>query len=288
MPSDFAPELIPRHRVGGYSAYRPTRDLAHAVEDFWTYLAPADFPRPEGPMHRVLPDPSVSIAYCCRRAPDGTPGDPRVLLVGEKTQPMVFSYDRGRQTAAVRIKIEWVEHLLELRPGEHQNTSVDLGLVLPLFAEELLENLSRTRSPADTLDTLRAALLGRQQSRAEVRHAVVTHALDAVRVTRGRCPIEKIAERAGFSARHLRRLVNDSAGVSLKSFARTTRFVTAVTRADGVEHPQWAQIAADAGFYDQSHFVRDCQEICGMTPTELDRERRAQIIGSELIGASAA
>jgi len=232
-------------------------------------------------MHRVLPDPSVSVAFCCRRGSDGTAVDPRVLLIGEKTRPQVFSYDRHREIAAVRIKLEWVEQVLGIRPAEHQNGSVDLGFVRPQLAEDLLVDLVRTRSAGAAIEALGAMLKSRRTSEHALRHAVVTHALQVIRTTEGRCPVGRIADRAGFSVRHLRRLVNDSVGVSLKTFARTRRFVAAVIAADAAEHPQWARIAADAGFYDQSHLVRDCQEICGMTPTELIRERRAQVIAPD-------
>lgn len=267
-----------RHQIGGYTAYEPTRDLFSAVEEFWTYLTPPDFLRPEGATHRVLPDPSVSLAFCCRRDAAGVPEDARILLIGEKTRPKVFSYDRRRQIAAVRIKVEAVERLLGLRPGEHQDADVDLGTVLPLLAEQLLESFSATRSAHDAIGILRVLLMKQPDEDSDVRHAVVRHALDCVRDTHGRSPVERIADATGFSARHLRRLVRDATGVSLKHFARTTRFVTAITAADAAERPQWAQVAADAGFYDQSHLVRDCQDICGLTPTELHRERRAQVV----------
>ncbi len=281
MLSPATAPLVLRHRVGGYSAYEPSPDLAHAIENFWTYALPRDFSRPEGAMHRVLPDPSLSIAFSCCRDATGAPSDARVLLVGEKTRPTVFSYDRRREIAAVRVKVEWVEPLIGVRPNEHQDADVDLGCVVPVLARELLDSLARTRSAGGAIETLRAALVARRNDVPDLRHAVVTDALNLVRDSHGCCPVDRIATRTGFSARHLRRLVTDAVGISLKSFARTTRFVTAIAAADGVERPHWARIAADTGFFDQSHLVRECQDICGMTPVELYRERRAQVVAPE-------
>ncbi len=278
MSASARAPLVVRHRVGGYSAYEPSPDLAHAVENFWAYVLPGDFSRPGGAMHRVLPDPSVSIAFSCCRDAAGAPADARVILVGEKTRPTVVSYDRRREIAAVRIKIEWVQPLIGVRPNEHQDADVDLGCVLPALACDLLDRLARTRSAGGAIETLRTALVARRTDVAGLGHAVVTDALNLVRRSHGCCPVERIATRTGFSARHLRRLVDDAVGISLKSFARTTRFVAAIAAADGVDRPQWARIAADAGFYDQSHLVRECQDICGMTPVALFRERRAQVI----------
>lgn len=232
-------------------------------------------------MHRVLPDPSVSIAFQCTRAPNGLPSNARIVLIGEKTRPKVFSYERRGEIAAVRIKVEWVERLLGIRPSEHADEDVDLAERLPELADRLLSATVRTRTPGEAIDVLRAVFERPHQDDDDVPHAVVAHALDAVRRTRGRDTVEHIAERAGFSVRHLRRLVHDATGLSLKGFARTLRFVSAVTTADAIDQPRWADIAAAAGYYDQSHLVRDCRDICGLAPGELYRERRAQVVTTD-------
>ena len=73
-----------------------------------------------------------------------------------------------------------------------------------------------------------------------------------------------------------RRSVRREAGLSLKRFARVTRLLAAVTRADRSAGPSWAAIAADGGYCDQSHLVRECRAITGLAPSEIHRERRAQ------------
>jgi methylphosphotriester-DNA--protein-cysteine methyltransferase len=88
--------------------------------------------------------------------------------------------------------------------------------------------------------------------------------------------VDTVADRVGASARHLRRTVRHRAGVSLKGYARTLRFLAAVGDADRAVVPQWARIAADAGFCDQSHLVRESRALCGMAPAAVDRERRAE------------
>jgi AraC-like DNA-binding protein len=34
-----------------------------------------------------------------------------------------------------------------------------------------------------------------------------------------------------------------------------------------VHRPGWAAVAADAGFYDQSHLANEFRALCGLTPT---------------------
>jgi transcriptional regulator GlxA family with amidase domain len=94
--------------------------------------------------------------------------------------------------------------------------------------------------------------------------------------TSGRVTVDRVADRMGVPLRTLRRQVRREAGISLREYARVTRFLHAVTLADRSTSPAWAAIAADTGFYDQSHLVRECRALSGLAPGQVYRERRAQ------------
>jgi AraC-like DNA-binding protein len=266
--------LTLRHRLGAYREFLPPAVLSAAVESVWTHLTPPD----AGPtaMHRVLPDPALSLAFACRREPDGRPIDPRMLLIGPKTRPFLFQPSPGYQLAAVRLKLEWAEPLLGLIPGEHLDSQPDLASVLPGFAAFAVSRLEDTRTPDHAVAVLAESL--RPWVGAEPRHRPGAEgtALDLVRASRGRGGVDAVLGRVAASPRHLRRTVRRRAGVSLKGYARTLRFLAAVTDADRAGAPQWARIAADAGFCDQPHLVRESRALCGMSPAAVDRERRAE------------
>jgi AraC-like DNA-binding protein len=84
-----------------------------------------------------------------------------------------------------------------------------------------------------------------------------------------------VADRLGWSERHLRRLAQDGLGVAPKSYARLARFARVVVASDRGDRP-WAQLAAEAGFADQAHQVRETVELAGCTPSVLAAERRRQ------------
>jgi AraC-like DNA-binding protein len=74
-------------------------------------------------------------------------------------------------------------------------------------------------------------------------------------------------------------MVHRDAGVCLKAYARTLRLLHAVTTADrSAQPPAWARVAAESGFFDQSHLVRDFRALCGLTPSQVYRERRAEVV----------
>ncbi len=266
----------PRHTLGGYREFDPPPALVPYAESLWVHRAPNQLPPGNGRMHRVLPDPALSLAFYCHRGADGIPHDPRLIVIGPKSRPHIFAFRGGQEVAAVRVKLEWSARLLGLMPQDHYDAEDDLALALPRLARELLELLARTRSTGEAVSRL-AETIARQAGRMPERGPEApSHALDLVRRAGGRVTVERMAGRMGVSPRSLRRLVRQEAGISLKEYARVTRFLHAVTLADRSPSPAWAAIAADTGFCDQSHLVRECRALSGLAPGQVNRERRAQ------------
>jgi AraC-like DNA-binding protein len=266
----------PRHRLGGYREYAPPSQLERYVDSLWIHRAPEELPAGPGARHRVLPDPALSLAFSCRRDPDGRPLDPAVVIIGPKHRPHIFAFQPGRELAAVRVKLEWSAPLLDLEPGEHGDAERDLATVHPRLLAELLEPLADTRE-ADEAASLLAGLIARRGARLDSRDASqASRALELVRRSAGAVSVDRAAARLGVPVRTLHRAVRRDAGLSLKRFARVTRLLTAVTHADRSTGPSWAAIAAESGFCDQSHLVRECRAIAGLAPGEIHRERRAQ------------
>jgi AraC-like DNA-binding protein len=261
-----------RHRLGGYRQYAVPAELSRVGEATWLYL-PGDRPAPTP--HRLLPDASVSLAFVCRRDGRGRPDQPRLVLIGPITAARLGAFPGRHEMAAVKLKLEWVRPLLGARPQEHRDRGDTLAGLLPRQAGELEDRLTQTRAAGEALDVLARAVRDlRPRPRAGDEVAAV--ALDLVRQTGGRMSMERIADLQGVSTRHLRRRVGEVAGISLREYAREVRLMRALTTADRFVRPPWADLAVQAGFYDQPHLVRDCQVVCGLPPGRLHRERRLE------------
>lgn len=84
--------------------------------------------------------------------------------------------------------------------------------------------------------------------------------------------IEAVASRLGVSHRTLLARFRAVTGTTPKRHAqvlRFHRFVDAVHATDGV--PDWAQLAAASGYYDQPHVIRAFRRFSGWTPAEYYR-----------------
>ena len=72
-----------------------------------------------------------------------------------------------------------------------------------------------------------------------------------------------------LTRRHLERLFLDAVGLSPKRLARIARFQRALRRARGAEpRRRGAVTAAQCGYADQSHFIREFRQLAGCSPSE--------------------
>lgn len=83
----------------------------------------------------------------------------------------------------------------------------------------------------------------------------------------GNIAIEKIASLACLSLRQFERKCAERIGMSPKSFARIARFSRAYRLKEARPGLSWTQIAHEAGYFDQMHFIRDFKQFAGVTPT---------------------
>jgi AraC-like DNA-binding protein len=71
---------------------------------------------------------------------------------------------------------------------------------------------------------------------------------------------------SGLSARRFGALFSEQVGIGAKQYARLKRFRAVVAGVHRGHRIEWAHVAADCGFHDQSHLVREFRAFAGMTP----------------------
>jgi AraC-like DNA-binding protein len=110
--------------------------------------------------------------------------------------------------------------------------------------------------------------------------------------TSGQTPIGQLAAQAGCSHRHLIQQFRTCIGLPPKKAAMLLRFnrsISAVTQSRMANSPskpylegsapdgadalgaRWAHIAAECGYFDQSHFIHEFLDFAGATPSEFLR-----------------
>jgi AraC-like DNA-binding protein len=222
-----------------HAEFQPTAALRPWVECFWTRTRDA---APAGGVHRILPDGCADFVF------DLASG--AALAVGTMTKPLVIAAG-NEEFIGVRFRPGRAAAFLRIPLAEVTDARVRLGDVWRDAPEE------------PTLPALERALL---QRLAPDRDPRVDAAVDSI--VRGATRIDDLEREIGISRQHLARQFQHHVGVSPKTFVRVMRFRRVVDRLPAGAAVDWAGVAAEHGYYDQSHLIEDFRELAGSTPGE--------------------
>jgi AraC-like DNA-binding protein len=89
---------------------------------------------------------------------------------------------------------------------------------------------------------------------------------------RGRTDLSAIANSLGLSDSSWRRHFSTEIGVTPKRYFRILRFEHAIGLKLKFPEWSWTQVCLESGYYDQAHFIADCQAIARCTPSRFMRE----------------
>lgn len=88
-------------------------------------------------------------------------------------------------------------------------------------------------------------------------------------------PIADVADQLGVSHPHLDREFTRVVGLSPRTLARLLRMRSLLGRLDVNDSVGWADHAAELGWYDQAHLIRDFKRHTGVTPSAYLEAQRA-------------
>src|SRR5262249_22982940 len=94
----------------------------------------------------------------------------------------------------------------------------------------------------------------------------VQRAIEFITASSGEIDLDYVASQSNLSLRQFRRRCLEESGLSPKHLCRVLRFRRARSFALASSRPDWSRIAADSGYFDQSHLIRDFREFTGRAP----------------------
>jgi AraC-like DNA-binding protein len=110
------------------------------------------------------------------------------------------------------------------------------------------------------------AVLARRFAEAEPAPREIEWAWRRLHETHGRLAIAALAQELGWSRKRIVARFREQVGLPPKTVARVMRFERARQLAAASTRPDWARIAAECGYYDQSHLTRDFRAVTGRPP----------------------
>ena len=251
-----------------YKEWAPIPALAGLVEAIWL-LRCEEAPSAADPQ-RILPDGCSELILNF-----GDPVEqllssgrairqPPILFVGQLPGPLYIKPTGRLDQVGIRFRPAGAAGFIR----EPQSGLVGIGVPLSDLAAKLARTLAGAPFGATTLESRIAAVQAGLAAAIRTQPTPVGALADRVVRSWGGTSIDVLTREIGLSPRQLGRRFQLEVGLRPKLLARICRFQR-VFHALEANPAHWAQVAADCGYYDSSHLIRDFRELAGETPSRL-------------------
>lgn len=248
-----------------YRESLPSSGLSHLVLSFWEFAVSEAVPGPR--YHYVFPDGCTLLSYYgkSRRLAPG------LKVVGPTIRFRVLPVWPGEVWWGVRLQPAAVQAVTGCTPSILRDKAEACAAINPELDRALFDALEGSKCFAD-------AVIGYEQVLGRFLHrqidAKVAAAADLIDNTGGKAKIEEVALAVGLSERQLQRRFNQAVGLTPKQFARVRRLRSTTVAMLGRELTDWAGLAAEAGYTDQSHLTHEFNALTGHLPTSFEHRVR--------------
>jgi len=255
----------------GAHIHRPTGPLADFVDCIWIWQSAST----SEPKERVIPSGTLAIVINLdvkrmriydRNDPERFDSYPGITIAGAHSRYFVIQTSPDSSVMGVHFKPGGAFPFLGVGAGELEDAHTGLDALWGSRAQRLHDRLLEARGHAERIRLLETFLL-ESAVRALVRRPDVALALAAMDDPR-LVSVAELRARTGLSAKRLIALFRDEVGLGPKTFWRIRRFQAALRGIERARAPRGAELAADLGYFDQAHMIRDFRTFAGLSPRE--------------------
>ena len=246
-----------------YRELLPPPHLREHVLSYWEFIVHTV--GASGFVHHVWPDGCISLTVATRC---GMPAS--VHLTGPTVAARPVTVEDGVMVRGARFWPDAGGAVVGLDSESLRNERVPASKVLGATADMLAHAVAAAPDLERSGDIFSHVLapIVRAAPPLDVQVRTVVRAISA---SCGDGSIAALARSVGLSARHLRRRFRKAVGLTPKEYARVRRVRSAIGAVLAAEEETWSAIAAELGYTDQPHLIRDVAELTGFTPLALQR-----------------
>jgi len=194
------------------------------------------------------------------------------IVCGARTTPDIVDAAELRDTMGVVFNPGGAFPFFKPPLAALGELQVELQDLWSLDGRLLRERLLEARGPEEKFQMMERVLLQRAVRPLE-KHPAVRFAARVFQRAPN-LPISRALSETGLSERRFIQLFSDQVGLTPKLFCRLRRFQLALQKTFGRQSVDWAEIAADSGYFDQPHFIHDFTRFSGLTPSSYLRQRK--------------
>lgn len=252
------------------TCHKPKPPLDQFVECFWLSWGYS----PSHKMERVLPTGTVELVFDLRNDRIRVFQDESDLtgkwmsgavVTGAQSRYFVLESSQQAFVAGVHFRPGGAAPFFDLPLSEIMDRHVSLEHLWGSKANELRQRLQEARTPASLFALLEGALLERLRE-VPMHYGLVVDAIQKLSASPISVSVRDISDATGYSRKRFIRLFHNYVGLTPKLFLRVQRFQWFLDQISPGSNMDWARVALDAGYFDQSHMIRDFRAFTGVSP----------------------
>jgi AraC-like DNA-binding protein len=261
-----------------YRRHQPGPPLNRFVEHFWYYKGFF----PDHSRERVLPDGAIEILIdlegpAKKLYRDETSGKfieyRQAWISGQHSRFLVIGTEQNSSMMGIRFRPGGAYPFLTFPVSELNDDVVPLELIWGAMIYDMLGQIMETTAVQEKFRIVEKALWALSKAALNI-DETCRYAIARLRQSNPILSIRELSSEIGLSDRQLRRHFDQRVGLAPKALAQIFRFQHVVRRLNNEPRVHWAEIANDAGYFDQSHLVHDFQRLTGLNPSQYLRDKR--------------
>lgn len=256
-----------------FEEIRPNKLLQNAIQCFWYY-------RDDGlnTVERVIPDGCLEVVFHLgkrveRQTAKTSQLNPRSNIIGQMTKPYLIKTKGHVNMVGVRFWPHGASPFFDFALGELQDEVLSVETIWKKEGAELEERVMTCTDYLEAIQCIQSFLINKlQQNYLRAKNKLTQHGVRKILSHNGIMKIDALAKELNISRRYLEMLFKDYVGLSPKHFSRIVQFQHVFSLVKSNQGFSLTQLAYAGEYADQSHFIRTCRQLTGVSPKALFRE----------------
>jgi len=224
----------------------------------------------DGADNRLLPDTSIVLAFRLKgniidKSHDAAQSLSTSVITGLRKSPRLLTY--AEETACLLVIFKEGGAAAIFREPLHElfSKSLSLNEIIPASQlEQVEEQLFEANDNKQRVTIVERFLLSRLDE--QCADQMIAHAIQKIKQASGNIKIRVLAGDMAISLDPFEKRFRRITGISPKQFADTVRFRNLINQFSLTE--SLTELALEAGYFDQAHFIKDFRTFTGMSPQQ--------------------
>ena len=241
-----------------YTEFLPDSRLQKFIYCYWQLKTQQNLSRPFD--YRVVADGCIDVYFDLNNPHEN-------YIMGFCKTFTEFPLTDSFNYAGIRFLPTMFPQLFRINAAELSNRFEHLKSVVPELSGFLSNTFNETQSPEEIKNRFDQYFLRLMAKSAFDNDNRIYRAIGLILKNYGAVNIEKDLN-TGISTRQLRRLFNFYVGDTAKTFSKVVRFQNILKARPTKQSLRQNKLFFDAGYYDQSHFIKEFKSFYGVSPGE--------------------